>query len=127
MTNTKRQTQFWLVSNLLIAVSVAAVQLPTGARLDPAGRAIAVGNFPLAMAAAPDGKHVIVTLSGWKTQGVQVVDIDSGAITQTIEKPATFLGIAFSPDGKSVYVSGGNDDVIYAYAWRENRLEDERT
>src|SRR6266566_9472178 len=120
-------TNFALGLNLLIAVSVAAVQLPTGARLDPVGREIRVGNFPLAMAAAPDGKHVIVVLSGWKTQGLQVVDIERGAITQTIEKPATFLGIAFSPNGKSVCVSGGNDDVIYAYAWRGNRLEDERT
>src|SRR5437763_10628820 len=122
MTNRARNeaaNSVMIVLSILIAASTAAVQLPTGARLDPVGRSIAVGNFPLAMAAAPDGKHVIVVLSGWKTQGLQVVDIERGTITQTIEKPATFLGIVFSPDGNSVYVSGGNDDVIYAYAWRE--------
>ena len=117
----------WFLLELLAAVSATAAQLPTGAWLDPVGRPIQVGNFPLAMTLAPGGKQLLVVLSGWKTQGVQVIDIDSGAVTQTIEKPATFIGIAVSPDQKNVYVSGGNDDVIYAYAWRDNRLEDERT
>ena len=125
--NFSSRCRIWFVFDLLIAVSVAAaVQLPTGVRLDPAGRAIAVGNFPLAMVAAPDGNHVVLVLSGWKTQGLQVVDIESGSITQTIEKPSAFFGIVFSADGKNVYASGGNDDVIYAYAWRNNRLADER-
>ncbi|PYQ48165.1 MAG: hypothetical protein DMF59_16895 [Acidobacteria bacterium] len=125
--NSSSRLRISFVFELLFAFAATAGQLPTGATLDPAGRAIAVGNFPLAMSLAPDGKHVIVVLSGWKTQGLQVVDIESGAITQTIEKPATFLGITFSPDGKNAYVSGGNDDVIYAYAWRDGRLEDEHT
>ncbi|HEY8132751.1 MAG TPA: SMP-30/gluconolactonase/LRE family protein, partial [Thermoanaerobaculia bacterium] len=95
-------------------------------RLDAAGRAISVGNFPLSMALAPDGKRVILVLSGWKTQGLQVVDLETGVVTQTIEKHATFIGIAFSPDQKNVYVSGGDDNLIYVYAWRDGRLEDER-
>ena len=125
--NSSSRLRISFAFELLFAVAATAGQLPTGASLDPVGRAIAVGNFPLAMSLAPGGKHMIVVLSGWKTQGLQVVDIESGAITQTIEKAATFLGITFSPDGKNVYVSGGNDDVIYAYAWRDGRLEDELT
>ena len=120
------RSRTWFVFELLLAVGAAAGQLPTGARLDAAGRAISVGNFPLSMALAPDGKRMILVLSGWKTQGLQVVDLETGAVTQTIEKHATFIGIAFSPDQKSVYVSGGDDNLIYAYAWRDGRLEDER-
>ena len=94
--------------------------------LDATGRAIAVGNLPLSMVVAPDGRHAIVLLSGWRTQGIQVVDLESGSVVQSIEKPSTFIGLAFSPDGKSVYASGGNDDAIYAYAWRDGQLVDER-
>src|SRR5439155_21275068 len=35
--------------------------------------------------------------------------------------PAVFLGMAFSPDGKSLYVSGGNQDVIYRFDWSGGR------
>jgi DNA-binding beta-propeller fold protein YncE len=109
------------IATLLLAL------LPTGVSLDPAGRFIDVGNMPLAMAVAPDGKHAIVLLSGFKTEGLQVVDLESGKVTQTIAKPSTFIGLAFSPDGKSVYASGGNDDVLYVYAWRDGQLVDERS
>ena len=36
---------------------------------------------------------------------------------QTLPQTAAFLGIAFSPSGKALYTSGGNEDVIYRYAW----------
>ena len=36
-------------------------------------------------------------------------------------RPAAFLGIAFSPDGRTLYASGGNQDVVYRYAWRDDR------
>jgi phosphoesterase family protein len=100
-------------------------RLPTGARLDATGRAINIGNMPLAMVLTPDRKHVIVSLSGWLKQGLQVVELDSGKIVQTIEKSATFVGIAFRED--TLYVSGGNDNVVYVYTWRNAKLEDERT
>src|SRR4029078_3860260 len=56
----------------------------------------------------------------------QVVDRNSGSVLQKISLPAVFLGLAFSPDGQSLYVSGGNQDVIYRFAWsgREVTLVD---
>src|SRR5690349_15694723 len=83
--------------------------LPTGVRLDAVGEAIELGSVPLGMAIASGGDKVAVVLSGWREQGLQVVDLKSLRVTQTLEQPAAFLGVAFSQDGKELYVSGGND------------------
>src|SRR3954451_17286645 len=93
------------------------VRLPTGVSLDPVAESHGVGNFPLAMAIAPGGKRVALLLNGWRQQGVQIVDRKSGAVVQTLPQSAAFLGLAFSPDGKMLYASGGNDDSIFVYRW----------
>ena len=96
-------------------------RLPTGAHLDPVTNAWAVGSMPLAMALAPGGGQVVVLLNGWREQGIQVLDRRTGQIVQTELQPATFLGLVFSPDGRSLYTSGGNQDVVYRYAWAAGR------
>ena len=90
--------------------------LPTGQRLDPAGVTRPVGQMPLGMLASPDGRRVVLLLSGWREHGLQVVD-RSGAVTQTRRQAAAFVGLAFANDGRSLYVSGGNTDVVYRYRW----------
>src|SRR6185369_16319622 len=106
---------------LFVATTVAQTRLPTGVDLDPAGRSFDVGNMPLAMVLSPEGDRLVLSLSGWRQQGIQVVDVQSGAVLQTIPQPGAFLGLAFSHDGKTLYVSGGNEDVIYRYAWRDKQ------
>ena len=96
-------------------------RLPTGRMLDPVGTVWPVGSMPLAMTLSPSGREIVVLLNGWREQGVQVVDRASGRIVQTLPQAAAFLGIAFSPDGRTLYVSGGNQDVIYRYAWADGR------
>jgi YVTN family beta-propeller protein len=98
-------------------------RLPTGAHLDPAGKSIDVGSMPLAIALSPDEKSIVVLLNGWREQGVQVIDRGTGKIVQTILQPAAFLGLVFSDDGKKLYVSGGNEDVVYSYNWTNGRAE----
>ena len=97
-------------------------RLPTGVRLAPAGRSFEVGSLPLAIIPSPEGDRMILLLSGWRQQGVQVVDRGTGAVLQTLLQPAAFLGAAFSPDGRTLYASGGNQDVVYRYSWRDKRL-----
>jgi YVTN family beta-propeller protein len=97
-----------------------ARRLPTGAMLDPAGSSIALGPMPLAMVFSPDRSHAVVVLSGYREQGIQVVDLASRRVTQTLLQASAFLGAAFSPDGRSLFVSGGNRDVIYRYSWKDN-------
>jgi len=96
-------------------------RLPTGARLDPVAASWPVGSMPLAMALGPGGRQVVVLLNGWREQGIQVLDRRTGQVAQTVPQPATFLGLVFAPDGRSLYASGGNQDVVYRYDWADGR------
>jgi YVTN family beta-propeller protein len=97
--------------------SATLTQLPTGAKLDPAGALYDLGNLPVNALLAPGGERLVVLSSGWREQGIQVVDRRSGAVLQTLPQTAAFLGLAFSPDGKTLYASGGDADLVYRYAW----------
>lgn len=98
-----------------------ARRLPTGARLDPAGRSVDVGSMPLAMTLSPDGRYVVLLLNGWREQGLQVLDRVTGVVVQTVPQAAAFIGLAFSPRANVLFVSGGNQDVVYEYGWSDGR------
>ena len=100
--------------------------LSTGVRLDPVGDFVDLGSMPVAMAIAPGGDKLAVVLSGWREQGVQIVDLKSHQVTQTLEQPGAFLGVAFSRDGKELFVSGGNEDAVFCYSWRDGAATLER-
>src|ERR1700682_4133835 len=95
--------------------------LSTGVSLDPAAPSHAAGILPRGAALSPEGDRIALLLCGWREQGVQIMDRDSGAITQMLPQTAAFAGIVFSPDGKALWTSGGNDDSVYHYAWSGRR------
>jgi YVTN family beta-propeller protein len=99
------------------AASLGA-QLPTGVRLDPAAPARTVGPLPLTMRRSPDGQRLVLSLGGYSEQGVQVLDAKTSRVVQDLPQAAAFVGLAFSPDGRTLYASGGNQDVVYRYDWR---------
>ncbi|HXH94199.1 MAG TPA: hypothetical protein VNN25_21665, partial [Thermoanaerobaculia bacterium] len=115
---------------LFYAATMASAQftgpLATGVRLDPAGEAIDLGSMPLGMTLAPGGGKLVVVLSGWREQGLQIVDLKTRTVSQTIKQEAAFYGIAFAPDGGHLYVSGGNDDSIFCYTWKDGVAAPER-
>ena len=93
--------------------------LPTGVRLDPAGEVVELGSLPISLVVAPERDKAVVVLSGWREQGIQVVDLKTRKVTQTLLQDGAFYGAAFSRDGHHLYVSGGNTDMLFAYAWKE--------
>ena len=74
--------------------------------------------MPLAAILAPDGRNLVVSLSGWREEGLQVVNRQTGALVQRIPQSGAFVGLAFSADGATLYASGGVTDRVYVYAWR---------
>ncbi|HEY7099364.1 MAG TPA: alkaline phosphatase family protein [Terriglobales bacterium] len=93
--------------------------LPTGVHLDPAGDVVDLGSMPLNILAAPGGDKAVVVLSGWREQGIQVVDLKTQSVTQTLTQDGAFYGAAFAPDGQTLYVSGGNTDLLFVYSWKD--------
>src|SRR5579862_4849637 len=110
----------------LLCTSVSAQEkplftspLPTGARLDPAGEAVDLGSMPINLVTTPEKDRAVVVLSGWREQGLQVVDLKTRKVTQTLIQDGAFYGAAFSPDGHRLCVSGGNTDLLFVYAWKD--------
>ena len=94
----------------------------------------------IASALSPDGGTLLVMTSGYNTlndpagnllspgngdsvdgasEYIFVYDVTTAAkpkIKAILRPPNTFVGLAWTPDGKYFYISGGNDDVVYQYA-----------
>jgi DNA-binding beta-propeller fold protein YncE len=77
-----------------------------GVTLSPLGRLTEVGNFPTGGALTLDGKQYWAVDSGFGLNDVQIVDMASGVVIQTLPLPGAFGGMVFSPDGLTAYVSG---------------------
>src|ERR1700686_3693504 len=93
--------------------------LPTGVRLDPAGEAVDLGSLPINLVLAPETDRAVVVLSGWRAQGVQVVDLKTRKATATLLQEGAFYGPPFSPAGHRLCVSGANPDIAFVYAWKD--------
>jgi DNA-binding beta-propeller fold protein YncE len=77
-----------------------------------------LGNsLPLSVAVHPDGRRLAVLLSGYGSQGIEIVSLPERRVVQTLEQPAAFVGLALAPDGRTLYASGSNQDAIYRYDW----------
>jgi len=94
--------------------------LPSGRFVTPAGKFIQITNDPFGMAVSPDGKKSVTLHNGVFT----IIDIQS---LSTIRVPGydhktksplskgSFLGVAFSSDSKTVYLSGGDNGTVIIY------------
>src|SRR5262245_37163748 len=92
------------------------ILVPTGQMLTPAGTHIDVNDRPLGMAVSPDGSLLaVVTGSNFSARALHLIDIQSRTLKQTIAISNSFVGVAFSPAGDTIYVGGGasNDVKIF--------------
>jgi YVTN family beta-propeller protein len=108
--------------------------LPNGWRVTPAGKAIAdMGDLVLKMVVSPDGKVIIAGHGGYLPNGLSVIDAKTHKLIQEVPLKTAWLGLAWSGDGHTLYVSGGNANgekkveaslaPIYAMTYRNGRLD----
>ncbi|HZD15946.1 MAG TPA: YncE family protein, partial [Pseudonocardiaceae bacterium] len=90
-----------------------------GYRVTPAGKQTNLGDLPLGAVSSPDGRWLVVSNDGQGAQSLQVIDTAASKVTQTLSYPAPkalFVGLAFAPDGRTLYASGGGNNLIRRYA-----------
>lgn len=94
--------------------------LPSGRFVTPAGQTIRITHDPFGMAVSPDGKKAVTLHDGVFT----VIDLTTLTTTRVpsydgkIGSPfskGSFLGVAFSPDSKTVFLSGGDNGAVIKY------------
>jgi YVTN family beta-propeller protein len=108
--------------------------LPNGWRITPAGRQVAdLNDLVLKMLPSPDGKVIVAGHSGYLPHGLSLIDTTTHKVVQEVPLKTTWLGLSWSPDGHTLYVSGGNANgekketaslaPIYALAYKNGRLD----
>lgn len=104
--------------------------LPSGRFVTPAGKTIGITHGPYGLAISPNGKKA-VTLHNGKFTVINLKDMSAQRIPSydgKISSPLTrgsFLGIAFSPDSKYVYLSGGDKGDVIVYDVDHYKLIDD--
>jgi YVTN family beta-propeller protein len=99
-----------------------AVTLPNGWRLTPVGKLLPLGDLPLNIALSPSKKLAAITNNGESDQTIQLVDVEHEVILDSIIIRKAWLGLTFSGDGKYLFASGGNDNIIIRYSTANNKL-----
>jgi DNA-binding beta-propeller fold protein YncE len=117
-----------------VRVTPLAVPGSTFEELDPLlpGAPGLRAGQPAALAISPDGSLLATLTSGFNkwagadgsalaegsTEWLFLHRLEGGAprFLQAIAVPATFLGLAWAPDGSRLYASGGADDCVHEYA-----------
>ncbi|HYN41674.1 MAG TPA: YncE family protein, partial [Thermoanaerobaculia bacterium] len=91
------------------------IQLPNGRLLTPAGTQTPVGPYPFALSVTPDGRQVVVASMGALDQTLQLLDARSGRLLSSVSVERSWLGLALSPSGDRVFVSGANRNVVLVF------------
>ena len=103
-----------------------SVVLPNQWRLDPVGRQIAVGDFPVNIALHPDGRYAVVLHSGYGPHELAALDLRGMKLISRVGIEEGFYGLSFSPDGAHIYASGAGGEVIHTFDFRDGYLSGRR-
>ncbi|WP_210519499.1 bifunctional YncE family protein/alkaline phosphatase family protein [Hymenobacter terricola] len=98
-------------------------QLPNGWKLSPAGTATVLGDLPMNLQISPDGRLAAVVNAGWGENSVQLLDAATGQLLDTRVVPAAWAGLAFAPDGRTLYASGGQHNRIHCFKIEGQKLQ----
>jgi len=93
--------------------------LNSGWRVKPAGAQIPLDTLPMSSLLSRDGRFLVVLNGGYNPPSLSVLDVKDGhEVGRTPVKDA-WLGMAFSPDGKTLWVGGGAQAAIFEFSFDE--------
>ena len=89
---------------------------PVVAQARPGGR-LEVGDFPVNIAIHPTGEFAAVLCAGYREHEVMIVDLnpDRPRVLSRVQIDQAFYGLGFSTDGKQLFASGGEFEVVHVF------------
>ena len=108
-----------------------ATLLPNQWSLRPTGKQVELANFPVNVALHPQGEWAVVLHSGYGPHVIAVVNVphshvEGHRVVSSVTVPKSFYGLCFSPNGKRLFVSGGEDDVVHEFHFADGYLYDHK-
>jgi DNA-binding beta-propeller fold protein YncE len=104
-----------------------AVLLPNQWSLRPAGRQLQLGVFPVNIALHPTGGWLAALHAGFGQHEIVTVDLERRVIVDRAEMKQAFYGLCFTPDGKRLFASGGEEEVVHAFQFDAGHLHRHRS
>ena len=95
--------------------------------MTPAGKHVPLGDMPLKMVISPDKKMLVAVSAGFINVGLTLIDLEGKRVTQFLPLPVAWNGLAFSKDGKRIYVSGGDSGNIHVFKYADGKATAENT
>ena len=102
--------------------------LNSGWRVKPAGTQIPLDTLPMSSALSPDGRFLVVLNGGYRPPSLSVLDTKDGHEIGRMQVADAWLGLAFSANGRTLWVGGGSQASIFEFTFDENgKLQPSRT
>ncbi len=100
--------------------------LPNGRLLTPRGKVIMVAPHPYGLTLSRDGSVAVTANSGVRPFSISIIRNLTGASPTVLQVPqgvesdegilaAVFMGLAISPDGRTLYVGGGQEGSVILF------------
>lgn len=98
------------------------ILLPNNWKLTPIGEQIDIGEFPINMILIENDRFAVTSNSGTAEHSISLIDLHTKKETQRIILNKTWRGLDYDKSNKFLYVSGGNDDLIYILKFSDSRF-----
>jgi len=89
--------------------------LNSGWRVDPAGTQIPLDTLPMSCVLTKDGRYLLVLNGGYRPPSISVIETASMHEVSRTSVPDGWLGLALSPDNKTLWVGGGSKASIFEF------------
>jgi YVTN family beta-propeller protein len=91
--------------------------------MTPAGEQVRVSDMALKMVVSPDKKMLVAVSGGFNKTGLTLIHMKTRQVAQFLPLRECWNGLAFSKDGRRIFVSGGDRAQIFAFNYADGKAE----
>jgi YVTN family beta-propeller protein len=95
--------------------------LHSGWGVTPAGTHLRVSDMPLKMIISPDKRVLVAVSGGFSNTGLTLIDLKTQMVSQFVPLKQCWNGVAFSRDGKRIFVTGGESGVVHVFNYANGK------